>query len=102
MNPELLELISTMRFHLLGVVVIALLKTEMINVFKGIQFRFDRDFNEGDPVYLDCEKGRLVKIGLFQSKMYMYHADGTITMRKFNNFDMNRLKMEKILRKHGE
>ena len=101
MTPELLELISTMRFPILGVVFVALIKTELINLIKGIMFRFDKDFNEGDPILLENQKARIVKIGLIQSKVYV-EKDGQTTMRKFHNSDLSKLKMEKILMKHGD
>jgi len=97
MTPELLELISDMRFPLLGVVLIGFIKTELVNLINGISFRYDKDFNECDPIILKGRKARIIKIGLFKTKIIM---EDNFTMRKFNNFDIDRIEMEKILIKH--
>ena len=99
MNPELFELISTMRFPILGVVFVALIKTELINLIQGIMFRFDKDFDEGDPIILKSRKARIIKIGLFKTKILM---EDTFAVRKFNNSDVDRLEMEKPLVRHDE
>ncbi len=101
MEAELFTLISTMRFPLLTIVIVALIKTELINLVKGMMFRFDRNFNEGDPIILKGKKARIVKIGLFSTIIYMEYEDKT-TMRKFNNSDMDKLEMEKPLKNIGE
>ena len=96
MEAELFTLISTMRFPILSVVILALIKTELVNLVKGVMFRFDRDFNEGDLIILKGKKARIVKIGLFSTVIYMLYEDKT-AMRKFNNSDIDRLEMEKPL-----
>ena len=94
MEQELFELISTMKFPLLGVVVLAVIKDKLFNLIDGILFRFDKDFNEDDPIYLQGREARITKIGIFKTKVHMKDRN---TMRKINNFDIDRLVMEKPL-----
>jgi len=91
---DIIALIENSRFPILGIVAIALIKTELINLIKGIGFRMDKSFNEDDKIILNGRKARIVKIGLFKSKFYMYDNN---TMRKINNYDIDRLIMEKPL-----
>lgn len=91
---EIIALIETSRFPILSIVVLALVKKELVNLLKGIAFRMDKSFNEDEKIILNGRKARIVKIGLFKTKFYMYDNN---TMRKINNYDLDRLVMEKPL-----
>jgi len=80
---------------LFAIVVLAVLKSEITNIIKGIAFRKNRDFEEDDLVYLEGRKARIVKIGVLKTKIYMLDKK---TVRVFNNYDVDKLKLEKILK----
>lgn len=95
---EILRLTDGLKPLLIGVaaiVLLAILKDEVRNLFKGISFRMDTDFQEDDIVILENRKARINKIGLFKTKVLMLDLN---TIRKFNNSSMDKLKLEKILR----
>jgi small-conductance mechanosensitive channel len=82
-----------------AIVLLAILKDEIRNLFKGIAFRLDVDFQEDDIVILEGRKAMITKIGLLKTKVMMLDKN---TIRKFNNSNMEKLKLEKILRKFPE
>lgn len=101
MESALLSLLNNL--PLLSIVLLAVIKDKLFNLIDGILFRFDKDFNEGDPIILKGKNARITKIGLFKTKVYMLDKHGkAITMRKFNNYDVDRLEMEKLLANHEE
>ena len=80
------------------IVLLAIMKSEIMNIVKGIAFRKNSDFQEGDPVFLEGRKARIVKIGMLKTKIYMLDKKGITTVRIFRNSDMEKLKLEKILK----
>jgi len=66
-------------------------------VAKGLMFRFNGVFKEGDIVFLDGERAIIVKIGILQSVFGITKPDGTYCWRYINNTKMDNLRLEKIL-----
>ncbi len=66
-------------------------------IAKGMAFRFNGVFKEGDIVFLDGERAIIVKIGILQSVFGLTKPDGTYCWRYVSNIKMDNLKMEKIL-----
>lgn len=66
-------------------------------IAKGMMFRFNAVFKEGDIVFLDGERAIIVKIGVLQSVFGITKEDGTYCWRYISNTNMDKLKLEKIL-----
>jgi len=66
-------------------------------IVKGMAFRFNGAFKEGDVVFLDDERALVVKIGVLQSVFGITKDDGAYCWRYINNTKINNLKLEKIL-----
>lgn len=64
---------------------------------KGMLFRFNRVFSEGDIVFLNGERAIIVKIGLMQSVFGITKPDGTYVWRYINNTKIDNIVLEKIL-----
>lgn len=67
-------------------------------IAKGMMFKMNRSFNEGDQVILDGEEAIIVKIGLSESVFGVYGARG-YTWRFVPNERIPNLKLEKVINK---
>tara|TARA_B100001248_G_scaffold214529_1_gene169144 strand:- start:5396 stop:5836 length:441 start_codon:yes stop_codon:yes gene_type:complete len=65
---------------------------------KGLRFKFDPAFNEGDEVLLDGELAMIVKIGARQTVFGVY-SDRGYTWRYVPNERIPYLKLEKVMKK---
>lgn len=65
---------------------------------KGLKFKFDPAFNEGDEVLLDGELAMIVKIGARQTVFGVYSQRG-YTWRYVPNERIPYLKLEKVIKK---
>ena len=65
---------------------------------KGLKFKFDPAFNEGDEVLLDGELAMIVKIGARQTVFGVYSERG-YTWRYVPNERIPYLKLEKVIKK---
>jgi hypothetical protein len=65
---------------------------------KGLRFKFDPAFNEGDEVLLDGELAMIVKIGARQTVFGVY-SDRGYTWRYVPNERIPFLKLEKVIKK---
>jgi hypothetical protein len=65
---------------------------------KGLKFKFDPAFNEGDEVLLDGELAMIVKIGARQTVFGVYSQRG-YTWRYVPNERIPFLKLEKVIKK---
>ena len=66
-------------------------------IAKGVAFRFNGVFKEGDIVFLDGERAIIVKIGILQSVFGITKPDGTYCWRYISNMRMDHIVLEKIL-----
>ena len=98
---ELSTSLSALFMPAMAVVMTALigmaLKDAAAAIAKGMMFRFNGTFKEGDIVFLDSERAIIVKIGILQSVFGITKDDGTYCWRYINNTKMDNLRLEKIL-----
>lgn len=88
-----LPIIATMMVVLIGLA----MKDAAAAIAKGMAFRFNGTFKEGDIVFLDGQRAIIVKIGILQSVFGITKDDGTYCWRYVNNTRIDILKLEKIL-----
>ena len=67
-------------------------------IAKGMMFKMNKSFNEGDSVVLDGEDAIIVKIGLSESVFGVYGPRG-YTWRYVPNERIPMLKLEKVINK---
>ncbi len=88
-----LPIIATMMVVLIGLA----MKDAAAAIAKGMAFRFNGVFKEGDIVFLDGQRAIIVKIGILQSVFGVTKDDGTYCWRYVTNTRIDILKLEKIL-----
>ncbi len=74
------------------------LKDYSISFIKGLKFKLNSQFNEGEKVILDGEQAMIIKIGLSTTIFGVYGKDG-YTWRYISNNKIESLKLEKIVDK---
>jgi len=98
---ELSNSLSVLFIPILGVVMTVLfgmaIKDAANAIAKGMMFRFNRVFSEGDIVFLNGERAIIVKIGIMQSVFGITKPDGTYVWRYINNTKIDNIVLEKIL-----
>ena len=72
------------------------LKDYQVYFIKGIKFKLNSQFNEGDKVLLDGEQAMIIKIGMGTTVFGDYGRDG-YTWRYISNTKIESLKLEKIV-----
>jgi hypothetical protein len=83
---------------LISLVVAIWFKDFATGLAKGLKFKFDPAFNEGDEVLLDSELAMIVKIGARQTVFGVYSERG-YTWRYVPNERIPYLKLEKVIKK---
>ena len=81
---------------LISLVVAIWFKDFATGLAKGLKFKFDPAFNEGDEVLLDGELAMIVKIGARQTVFGVYSERG-YTWRYVPNERIPYLKLEKVV-----
>lgn len=74
-TAEIENLITPILTGLVGLVATLLLKDLAAKIAKGLSFRLNAAFNEGDQVILDGEPAVIVKIGMSQTVFAFYKTD---------------------------
>ena len=74
------------------------LKDYSVSFIKGLTFKLNSQFNEGDKVLLDGEQAMIIKIGMGTTVFGVYGRDG-YTWRYISNTKIESLKLEKIVDK---
>ena len=95
--PVIAELLTWGLPIFIPIVIVALLaifKDKVVQIFEGIEFRNDKNFNVNETVILEGRKALLTSIGLTKTSVLMLD---TKTVRVFRNSDMQKLKMEKVI-----
>jgi hypothetical protein len=75
------------------------LKDYSVSFIKGLKFKLNSQFNEGDKVLLDGEQAMIIKIGMGTTVFGVYGRDG-YTWRYISNTKIESLKLEKIVDKN--
>lgn len=83
---------------LISLVIAIWFKDFAIGLAKGLRFKFDPAFNEGEEVLLDGELAMIVKIGVRQTVFGVY-SDRGYTWRYVPNERIPYLKLEKVIKK---
>ena len=83
---------------LISLVVAIWFKDFATGLAKGLKFKMDPAFNEGDEVLLDGELAMIVKIGVRQTVFGVYSERG-YTWRYVPNERIPVLKLEKVIKK---
>jgi len=83
---------------LISLIVAIWLKDYATGLAKGMKFKMDPAFNEGDEVLLDGELAMIVKIGVTQTVFGVY-SDRGYTWRYVPNERIPMLKLEKVIKK---
>ena len=74
------------------------LKDYSVSFIKGLKFKLNSQFKEGDKVLLDGEQAMIIKIGMGTTVFGVYSKDG-YTWRYISNTKIESLKLEKIVDK---
>jgi len=74
------------------------LKDYSVSFIKGLKFKLNSQFKEGDKVLLDGEQAMIIKIGMGTTVFGVYGRDG-YTWRYISNTKIESLKLEKIVDK---
>ena len=100
-GAQLTELTLPYIAALLVLVIALMFKDYATQVAKGVSFKMNRNFAEGDKVILDGEKALIVKIGLTETVFGVTKAggefDGDYVWRYVPNERIQFLKIEKII-----
>ncbi len=90
---------GVMPFIAVGLTFIFILmaKDWLTSIAKGLRFRYDPTFNEGDIVFLDGERAIIVKLGMLKTVFGVTKDDGTYCWRYVPNTRIEHLKLEKII-----
>ncbi|PCH60253.1 MAG: hypothetical protein COC11_00565 [Candidatus Neomarinimicrobiota bacterium] len=81
---------------LLSAIIAIMFKDWATSLAKGLQFKWNPAFNEGDKVILDGAEGMIVKIGTRETVFSVYSKSGLI-WRYVPNERIAYLKLEKVI-----
>lgn len=81
---------------LFSLVVTFWVKDLAVKIAKGLSFKMNKAFNEGDEVLIDGKKAIIVKIGITQTVFGVYSPSG-YTWRYVPNERISWIKLEKIV-----
>jgi len=100
LNPgvQIAELAEPFIIGLLALVITLWIKDFATKIAKGLMFKMNRAFNEGDKVILDGDDAIIVKIGITQTVFGIYGSRG-YTWRYIPNERIDFAKLEKVINK---
>ena len=94
--PEITDLILPWIGMLISIVLFLWFKDFATQLAKGLAFKHDPHFQEGDLVYLEDEPATIVKIGATQTIFGIVNGRGMI-WRFVPNGEIHNIKLEKIV-----
>ena len=95
---EVAEIITPFAVALIALVATMMFKDFATSLAKGLKFKLNRAFNEGDKVLLDDKDAIIVKIGISETVFDVYSERG-YTWRFVPNERIQFLKLEKVINK---
>ena len=95
---ELTDIMMPWITVLVSLIVAVWLKDYATSIAKGLKFKMNPAFNEGDEVLLDGELAMIVKIGMRETVFGVY-SDRGYTWRYVPNERIPYLKLEKVIKK---
>lgn len=81
-----------------GITASLLAKDVATDFAKGISFKLNPMFKEGDRVIIDGEAATILKIGIRQTVFDIQREDGSEVWRYVNNHRIEYLRLEKIIK----
>ena len=81
---------------LLSAIIAIMFKDWATSLAKGLQFKWNPAFNEGDTIILDGQEGMIVKIGARETVFSVY-SDSGLVWRYVPNERISFLKLEKVI-----
>ena len=81
---------------LISAIIAIMFKDWATSLAKGLQFKWNPAFNEGDTVILDGQEGMIVKIGARETVFSVY-SDSGLVWRYVPNERIAFLKLEKVM-----
>ena len=101
LSTDLTELILPWVAVLMSAIIAFMLKDFVSSFSKGIKFKFNPSFREGDKVILDGERALIVKIGMTETVFGVTKSsgefDGDYVWRYVPNERISFLKLEKLI-----
>ena len=95
---EIAHIIEPIAVALIALVATMMFKDFATSLAKGLKFKLNRAFNEGDKVLLDDKDAIIVKIGISETVFGVY-SDRGYTWRFVPNERIQFLKLEKVINK---
>ena len=95
---ELTDMLMPWITVLISLIVAVWLKDYATSIAKGLRFKMNPAFNEGDEVLLDGEPAMIVKIGTIETVFGVY-SDRGYTWRYVPNERIPYIKLEKVINK---
>jgi len=95
---ELTDMLMPWITVLISLIVAVWLKDYATSIAKGLKFKMNPAFNEGDEVLLDGEPAMIVKIGTVETVFGIY-SDRGYTWRYVPNERIPYIKLEKVINK---
>ena len=95
---ELTDMMMPWITVLVSLIVAVWLKDYATTIAKGLKFKMNPAFNEGDEVLLDGEPAMIVKIGTIETVFGVY-SDRGYTWRYVPNERIPYIKLEKVINK---
>lgn len=81
---------------LISAIIAIMFKDWATSLAKGLQFKWNPAFNEGDTIILDGQEGMIVKIGARETVFSVY-SDSGLVWRYVPNERIVFLKLEKVM-----
>ena len=81
---------------LISAIIAIMFKDWATSLAKGLQFKWNHAFNEGDTIILDGQEGMIVKIGARETVFSVY-SDSGLVWRYVPNERIVFLKLEKVM-----
>ena len=101
LSSDLTELILPWVAVLMSAIIAFMLKDFVSSFSKGIKFKFNPQFREGDKVILDGERALIVKIGMTETVFGVTKSsgefDGDYVWRYVPNERISFVKLEKVI-----
>jgi len=96
---ELTDMLMPWITVLISLIIAIWLKDYATSIAKGLKFKMNPAFNEGDEVLLDGEPAMIVKIGTVETVFGVY-SDRGYTWRYVPNERIPYIKLEKVINKN--
>ena len=93
---SLFDTAGTFLIPIIVIVVFLIVKDWIFGFFKGLAFKFDRDFNEDSEIFLDGRRATIVSIGILETRIRYIDRNGITTVRKVENSKIKSMCLEKI------